>query len=915
MKQQWWKTACCCAAFAVAAQGQAPLSVGYQKRVQFAVSGATAAYSLDSNIADAGAANGIVEILGKAPGATNIIVVTAFGVQSMAVTVPAPPPNLPPGFEPPWSEGSAGENGNYELRYNSDPGQITNALQMKRTQGQSFERLQLVNANLFSAGSSQSTVGFPWLAYEIGRTGYDVTFLDQNVINSPLTLDNDLVRGFHLRAGTWQFHGGFTSIAMFQGLFLSTEREYVAGASRSFVLDRNTSFESNLYYFRNPVGAQVASSNGVVGSLVYRLQRTDRMRFLAELGASRGLGLALRGSRDSEKTHIQGNFHTQSRSFASLAINTQHGTFTTLDASRKLNPRLYATLNLNQSNYNLPALQQNTFTSGELLNLKLKGNFSLSGGFSYSSFHSLVPLSNRISTVNLPARVDFSTRHFGAGFEYQRTMISGGSGGNDYAVNARASAGEFHGSVFYRHDVQAPTLAAIFSQVPGLQGGLQRAGIVAATPDQLAALLSNAAILGALGFSTPLTVNLAPARNDFEASLAWFSRGRSRRQADLSYFSSNTELVQGKFALSTFTVSYAQRLSANNSIVGSAAMVRITSSGATSTRPLLSISLQHRFFTVPGLLLPGRSGLIEGHVFRDDDSRSLYMGQAAVAGVEVRLDEERVTHSDANGYYSFHHVPYGVHRIEARYQSDQPFFYTTDSPATTDINSTVDFGINFAKGQIIGFLLNDAGGGVGGITVKLQATAPEAQGESLSPNEKGLPFDKGAQSEKGVEREEGLRDEKELQDQNLTRRTQTGDNGKFSFAGLAPGTYMVSTPADSYPPGYSLQALAPQTVTVAPAKPASVQFAVRALRSLAGKVVAYDSQTLQPVPLGRVTIRLKELALEARTSENGAYVFRNLPAGTYTLSVEYGGKETTRTVTLPPQPASLRDVDLNAGTR
>ena len=92
----------------------------------------------------------------------------------------------------------------------------------------------------------------------------------------------------------------------------------------------------------------------------------------------------------------------------------------------------------------------------------------------------------------------------------------------------------------------------------------------------------------------------------------------------------------------------------------------------------------------------------------------------ALAGVEVRLDENRVTRTDASGYYSFHHVPFGVHRVEARLQSDEPFFYTTDSPATADMNATVDFGVNFAKGQIYGFLLNDAGTGIGGITDRIE---------------------------------------------------------------------------------------------------------------------------------------------------------------------------------------------------
>ena len=97
MKRCWsfilLATACC-----LAAQGQSPLSVAYQKTLQLPVAGATAAYSLDSNIADATATNGVVEIVGKAPGSTNIVIVTSAGAQTLAVTVPIPPTVLPAGI-------------------------------------------------------------------------------------------------------------------------------------------------------------------------------------------------------------------------------------------------------------------------------------------------------------------------------------------------------------------------------------------------------------------------------------------------------------------------------------------------------------------------------------------------------------------------------------------------------------------------------------------------------------------------------------------------------------------------------------------------------------------------------------------------------------------------------------------------
>ncbi|HEY1527409.1 MAG TPA: carboxypeptidase regulatory-like domain-containing protein [Candidatus Angelobacter sp.] len=857
----------------LAAQGQSPLSVAYQKTLQVPVAGATAAYSLDSSVADATAANGVVEIVGKAPGSTNIVIVTPAGAQTLAVIVPIPPTVLPPGFEPPDRQGT-GESGTYEFRYNSDPGQITNSIELKRTEGKSFTRMQVINANLFSSSGSSSAIGFPFLAYQISRPDRDMTFVDKSVLNSPLTLDGFLVRGFHLRQGPWEFHGGFTSIATFQGLFLATDREYTAGVSRLFHIDEANSLEANAYYFQNPDSQRSFSSNGGVGSLVYRLKLTDKGNFLAELGMSHGVGFATRGNYDDQRTHITGNFRTQSHNFASLAINNQHGTFADLNASRKLTDRLYASLDLNQSNYNLPTLSQKTFTASGLLNFKLNRNFSVNGGAAYATFQSQIPVGPRITTVNLPTGVDYSTRHFGTGFQYQRTVnIEGGGGGNDYAVNARASAGPFQMNAFFRHDVQVPTLAAIFSQIPGLQDALDRAGIVASTPEQLADLLRNTALLQLLGFTNALTVNLAPSRNDVSADLGWMSHSQNRRRIDLSLFDSNTELVQGHFILTTATLSYSQRLKSTNDIVGSASLVRTSNNGSTTTHPLFSISLQHRFFTVPGLLLPGRHGMIQGHIFRDDDSAGLYDAHLPVlGGVEVRLDDDRVTRTDASGYYSFHHVPFGVHRVEAKLQSDEPFFYTTDSPATVDMNATADFGINFAKGQIFGFLLNDAGAGVGGITV-------------------------------------------ELKGEKFTRRVQTSLNGKFAFTGLVPGNYSLATLPDSYPPGYALQDLAAQTVTVESGKPSSAKFTVKALRSIAGRVLFYDKATLQTIPLAGAVVRLKELSLEATTGVTGAYIFRNLAAGTYTVILAHEGKEISKTVEVPAAPGNIRDIDLNAGTR
>jgi carboxypeptidase family protein len=90
---------------------------------------------------------------------------------------------------------------------------------------------------------------------------------------------------------------------------------------------------------------------------------------------------------------------------------------------------------------------------------------------------------------------------------------------------------------------------------------------------------------------------------------------------------------------------------------------------------------------------------------------------------------------------------------------------------------------------------------------------------------------------------------------------------------------------------------------------------VKAIRSLGGKVMTYDKSAAQTVPLAGVTVRLKELSLETHTGSNGAYLFRNLPAGTFTVVVEFEGRESTQVVTVPPEPASIRDIDLNVSSK
>ncbi|MGH9523302.1 MAG: hypothetical protein ACRD3E_12315, partial [Terriglobales bacterium] len=209
-------------------------TVVYQKTIDVSVPGATAAYTLDPLNADASAANGIVRITGKGPGSATVMVVTADGVRTLAVTVLQPPPSYPAGFVPPTLITNYGENGTYEFRYSSDPSQWQNNLDLIWHNGSRRTQLRINNANLFSPSGSELT--FPTVSYSYSSATRAFTVLDDEVNNSSLTVNDTLIRGFHYRQGGWDFHSGVTSQTSFREFLLAANTEAVGGISRSFRL-------------------------------------------------------------------------------------------------------------------------------------------------------------------------------------------------------------------------------------------------------------------------------------------------------------------------------------------------------------------------------------------------------------------------------------------------------------------------------------------------------------------------------------------------------------------------------------------------------------------------------------------------------------------------------------------------------
>jgi len=129
-------------------------TVEIQKTISISIPGATAAYSLDSSIVEASGAGGVVQLHGISPGSATVIVVEPIGTISITVTVPQPRnPHGRRGGPTGTGFADSSESGSYEARYSSDPREFTNILELRRDEGESFRRLQIVNANYFGAYS------------------------------------------------------------------------------------------------------------------------------------------------------------------------------------------------------------------------------------------------------------------------------------------------------------------------------------------------------------------------------------------------------------------------------------------------------------------------------------------------------------------------------------------------------------------------------------------------------------------------------------------------------------------------------------------------------------------------------------------------------------------------------------------
>jgi hypothetical protein len=706
-------------------------------------------------------------------------------------------------------------------------------------------------------------------SYEIYKPERDITLLDRFVDESQLTINGSIIRGFHMTDDGWFVHAGYTSVVMFDGLFLPLHPELVVGGGYRYQLTDNTSLTGSFYRIQIPTSDPMGRT-GNVGDLRYKYKPREHYWMTVDLGIGNGIAGSGRVHYVTERDTLLALIRYMPLEFASLGANNMRGLHTDFTWSRRVTKKFEADLTFYNNNLVLPGLRENTISGGVNLRYQLTGHWALIGGAIASSYQTKVPLSPAIHNLTIPAGLDFNSLHFGASGQYQYSVTPGNdSGAKQFRASVRSGWGDVTFNAFAERDTNAPTLSFIFGAVTGLEQILDQQGIRATSIQQVDQLLSSDAYLIAAGYLKGATINLVPVRTQLGGTLDWLTRGVHKRDLSYTFLYNDNQLLQGSSINVTQTLAYAQSVTRSDNISLACSVVAVKNPGVPQQfTPLCFTAWRHQFHSVPYFIIPERRGTISGTIFRDDQSvGSLEPGMKPIPEVEVLLDDRRRALTKNDGTYRFPNVPRGKHKIAAMYHSRDPFFFTTPSDAEVDEDGTVDFGIGYTLSGLMGQVLNDAGRGIGGVAVKIQS--------------RGIKWS-----------------------------AVTEEDGSFFVPSLSAGEYEVKADPDSLPAGYAADALAePELVTVGATSPGKATFSARAFRSIAGRVVRYDPKAAQYVPVAGAQIALREPSLSAKTDSMGRYLFRDLAAGAYTVSLENEAVASNHAVRLRDQPVDLTNVD------
>jgi hypothetical protein len=835
------------------------LAVGIQETVVIGIAGATAAYTTNPDIADVSAsAAGRLTVTGHSSGTTQLMVITATGVQSFLITVATP-------ARPSADRPEAGVPvARYEGRYSSGTERVQNAFDLVTNNGRRRSELYVLHFHDLRAVPGQSSDSIASIFYRDTSPNRELTLLDETVDVSRLTVSNTQVRGLHLTQGPLELHAGYASSTMFDGFFLPAGRRWVGGAGYGIDLG-STRWTPSVYgFFSEPAGT--AARRGLVGAISAEHREGETLFLRADIGLSRSLAAAGEIRYTSAREQFRASLSLKPDDFPGVGLAGVPGGHGELDWTRHATHRLSITSSGTFDRFNLATLRQTIGVASLGLSYSLwtsnAARLALLGGADVSAVRTPT---TAIRTIGLPLGISYDASAFGLAASYRLLDDSAASRrGDALRLNAHAGRGRFTANIWAERERQAPTLDLIFRADPGLELALLRLGISVRTPEDVARALRDNAALIDLGLITGVHVDLTPRRLQAGLNLGWLgSDQRSDHLRLLTVYERDEGISTARDSLIA-TLTYSRRVLAATDLFGSYSWWRTSLGVQKEAGTSVEIGLRQQFSGLPRFLQ--RSGTIEGFAFLDPEMRGV-RGQSTqpLPEIVVTLDGTRTARTDSRGGYTFDRVPPGPHRIAAQLPPSPRAFFTTPSHSETKVPAHIDFGVVWAAARIDGHVISDAGVGIPGVVLSVDAL-------------------KGPAIKAPIQ---------------ATISTTSDAQGRFVLA-VPPGTFRVELTAESLPAGYSITAQRERNVTVETDQPQSVSFEVHAFRSVAGRAA------------GASEVQIESLGRTAPVDAEGNFVFRSLPSGTFTITARIGGRTVSRDVTVPTEPAMMRDVDLGA---
>lgn len=837
-------------AWAACAFAQGPVPQAQQLAVRQSVlldqPGAVAAFAVDPTIVDVSLEAGRLLLQGQRPGDTVVTVVLANGVAGIRVHVePAPR-----AFDPGTAEGAGATL--LETRYDSGLHRFTGFVSGGGRVADAQVHVSAEVSQQMQPQPDQSRTALRAASVEIKQDTRSVVLLDRYVQASPLTLDGVTLRGIHLKQGGLEIHGGIATWFPLRG-FLGQGGLRAATASYAFDANGIRVTPHVAWFPDSPSRAKaIAAVTLEFGAI------EGALRVRADAGVSRGVAGSIEVDWSTRERQVSLRGAVRPEAFASLRSSSGAASHAEGSWTEQLSAATTATVNASVNRLSLGATQAQSSTSR--IDLRQQISNSWSGTVSAGRGQTSSSRTGSLQRTTVDAGLAWDQATFGVSANLRRQTTSASpSGGHGARLVLRGAGAGLRASGFVDAQQQAPTLELLHGDGTELARTLAGLGLTAAQPeDVLAALRNNAGLLSApeLGLGR---VRLNPLRVQAGLDLSWRGDSPARPEFGVRMLRTHAQGVIGVQTSSAISAYANWRIRDRTDL--SVTLSRwALGQGARQTADR-SVQLTLRTYFDQPLVAISSGRPLTGQVFKLDTQAQDGVGERApFTGIEIVLDRRRRTRTDAQGRYVFESPGPGTHSVEAVLPVDGNAYFMTPSMVSRLAGESADFAVAVSGVRVTGMVRNDAGLPLAGVTVR-------ADGAS-------------------------------------SMTTVSDGNGAWRMT-VAPGELRVALVPETLPPGHDLRGFSEHSRTLGARDHASIDFTVRALRSVEGVVVG-----LRGAP---ATVTVVETGRSVSTDADGRFIVRQLPAGAVTLRVEHAGSQLMPlTVTLPDGPAMLKGVRLQA---